>query len=1054
VNFEEASSFNVAITVFDAAGESYREEFVIGVTDQPSEVNVKPVDLAVDGETSVAIDENDDGWSGQLSAFDQNGDPITFSLVTNPDGMFVLNGDQLQLTRAFNYEALPADRKYYDVTVRASDNSPDGFVDQVLRIAVRDIDETSWNQAPTGFALDGGTQVSVMGGEGFAGTLSATDPDGDIVSYSFMDDGNTDGTFIIVGDKLQLIAGKEFDYDALPAGHKYVEVTLKARDGQGPSGVTVQTFRINVEDPNVAPTNFTLNGATQLTVAENTAFSGILSATDTDGDPLTFSFADGSLTNGFFEIVNGTTLKLVDGASLDYEALPAGQKFITLALKVTDDHGHETSQVFRINVSGVDEVPDVLSFADGTLETTVKENMRGIALGALLGHDPEDPASALSYSLSPTDTSGGRFEIVDGVLKLVNGAALDYENSGPDHALTVVVRVTDSAGQFKDQALTIHVADVATNDPAPNQNPSALTFSDGSTAKTVQENAVGASVGQLVGTDAEDPASALAFQLLEDQSGRFEIVNRVLKLKQGVALDYEDSGPDHRFVVTVRVWDTQGGFKDQVLTINVGNVADALNNNPDTLTFANGTVTASVQENLIGQTLGTLVGHDPDSDAMSFELKSDPSGRFEIVNGVLKLKDHVSLDYENSGPNHAYAVTVRAWDARGGFKDQVFTIHVDDVADVPNTAPSSLTMADTTIAENIANPSGIAIGGVVGEDAEDGNNLRYILSSDPSGQFEIVDGILRLKAGVVLDYENSGQNHAFDVGVRALDSHGAFIDQTFTVHVGNDPSDDAPEQHPTDILLSGNSIAEFPLLDTVIGSFSTDAPGGFVYKIVLAQGGGETLVDSDGHFKISGGRLLNDTQAGFDFERQREHAITIRVMKEGETGLDDWHLDKAFTISVRDVFAENVTFGDTDDLILANIGNDVLRGGGGSDTLAGGLGLDTLTGGAGNDYFRFDAPVVLANRDVITDFAAGGDQIQLKASRFGLVSLRGDLTAARFIEGTEATTAQQRIIYDTSGSTGRLYYDADGNGTAAKVLFATFNGPKPVLHLSDFDVIG
>jgi Ca2+-binding RTX toxin-like protein len=96
---------------------------------------------------------------------------------------------------------------------------------------------------------------------------------------------------------------------------------------------------------------------------------------------------------------------------------------------------------------------------------------------------------------------------------------------------------------------------------------------------------------------------------------------------------------------------------------------------------------------------------------------------------------------------------------------------------------------------------------------------------------------------------------------------------------------------------------------------------------------------------------------------------------------------------------------------------------------------------------------VLANRDVITDFVHGEDQIQLKATRFGLASLRGDLTAARFVEGTEATTAQQRIIYDTSGTVGRLYYDSDGNGAATKVLFATFNGPKPVLHLSDFDVI-
>ena len=72
-----------------------------------------------------------------------------------------------------------------------------------------------------------------------------------------------------------------------------------------------------------------------------------------------------------------------------------------------------------------------------------------------------------------------------------------------------------------------------------------------------------------------------------------------------------------------------------------------------------------------------------------------------------------------------------------------------------------------------------------------------------------------------------------------------------------------------------------------------------------------------------------------------------------------------------------------DDVFLGGAGNDTLRGGGGDDTLDGGAGADTLRGGAGNDTFAYDviaqSPAGPANRDSITDFTPGKDQIDLSA---------------------------------------------------------------------------
>ena len=52
--------------------------------------------------------------------------------------------------------------------------------------------------------------------------------------------------------------------------------------------------------------------------------------------------------------------------------------------------------------------------------------------------------------------------------------------------------------------------------------------------------------------------------------------------------------------------------------------------------------------------------------------------------------------------------------------------------------------------------------------------------------------------------------------------------------------------------------------------------------------------------------------------------------------------------------------------------------------------------------------------------------------------------------GSAALDADDRIIYDQT--TGLLYYDADGNGAGAAVLFAGVAG-LPALTAADFTVI-
>lgn len=129
------------------------------------------------------------------------------------------------------------------------------------------------------------------------------------------------------------------------------------------------------------------------------------------------------------------------------------------------------------------------------------------------------------------------------------------------------------------------------------------------------------------------------------------------------------------------------------------------------------------------------------------------------------------------------------------------------------------------------------------------------------------------------------------------------------------------------------------------------------------------------------------------------------------------------------------------DRLIGFGGNDILDGGDGDDLLQGGIGSDQLTGGTGADLFRFDTNLAPSNIDIITDFEQGVDIIQLSRAVFSTLPL-GALAASAFGVGTVAQNADQRILYDPT--TGALYYDADGDGAAAAVQFATVSPLTPL----------
>jgi Ca2+-binding RTX toxin-like protein len=137
------------------------------------------------------------------------------------------------------------------------------------------------------------------------------------------------------------------------------------------------------------------------------------------------------------------------------------------------------------------------------------------------------------------------------------------------------------------------------------------------------------------------------------------------------------------------------------------------------------------------------------------------------------------------------------------------------------------------------------------------------------------------------------------------------------------------------------------------------------------------------------------------------------------------------------------------DELKGNWGNDTLIGGKGADELIGGEGRDDLYGGAGIDKI-FTSLIGAADRDFVRDFVSGTDEFILSFGSSFPGLPEGQLAASAFRNGSEAQDANDRIIYERSS--GRVFFDVDGEGGADKVIFAQVTAGLR-LAASDFWVL-
>ncbi|MBY5551302.1 calcium-binding protein [Rhizobium leguminosarum] len=207
--------------LYDAAAGAFLED--PDVNSQPARIRLSSLTVSEDTPVKTSV--------GLLSAFDAEGDTLSYKLVDSADGHFRLFGNKVMTAAPFDYET---DASHF-ITVAVSDGTD--TAQQRIRIDVRDVIEDGQNTAPENLRLSRERVDENMPVGSSVGFLQATDAQHQTITWKLLDDADT---FKLVGSKLVTTAA--IDYEATP----HLSITVEATDSLG--AASTATLVLNVHN--------------------------------------------------------------------------------------------------------------------------------------------------------------------------------------------------------------------------------------------------------------------------------------------------------------------------------------------------------------------------------------------------------------------------------------------------------------------------------------------------------------------------------------------------------------------------------------------------------------------------------------------------------------------------------------------------------------------------------------------------------------------------------------------------------------------------------------
>ena len=599
-------------------------------------------------------------------------------------------------------------------------------------------------------------------------TYRATDPERSTVTWLV---GGTDGRFFTIDERGQFSFSEssppDFEQPGDSGGDNVYDVTVQARDDGFNTASLPVTVTVANDAEGVEPTISTRRPPT--TYRENgTSAVYTFRASDPQRQSITWTLE--GTDRGDFTITRDNSGRGVLAFSVppDFEDPSDSdrQNDYELTVIATDEDGHSDRLSFTINVTAVDEGPEV----SGPSTFTIDENGR-LSNAAYSATDPEG-AYVGRWSVGGRD--GGDFSITQGGT-LYFRSPPDYErpaDSNRDNVYEVSIQPSDgrNTGSYP---VTVTVTDV--NEPPE--------FRRGSTTSFTQPENRTTRLYTFSATDPEQ--GTITWSVGGTDGNHFTIDERgQFSFKEDNPPDFDtpgDDGGDNLYNITIQARDPESNTASLLVTVTVTEV------NEGPVITRQGSAPGSVPENQgANQVLARYTASDPERPSVRvtrWSTSGRDGGDF-VINALGELRFRSTPDYErpaDSNRDNVYEVTIRASDGRNtGTLEEVQVVTVTDV----NEPPTITTSSRTTFSQPENRTSTLYT--FRATDPEGGTVTWTTAGTD--GRFFAIDeqGRFSFREDSVPDFDapgDAGGDNVYDVTVQARDDvfNSATLDVVVTV---------------------------------------------------------------------------------------------------------------------------------------------------------------------------------------------------------------------------------------------------------------------------------
>ena len=642
LDFETQSVYEVTVRVSDDRNASDDVDVTITITN---------VDEA--GTVSVSLEQPEVGTALTVSLSDPDGSVsnISWQWAASSDGS---NWSDISGANSDSYTPVADDVGIYlQATASYTDGHGPGKSAHAVMEQQTAQRDPSFEGDVTLLTVDENTPPGTLVGD----AITATDPDGDILTYSLS--GTDASSFVLDGPNGQITVGSGtmLDYESGPARHTVIVSVHDGRDSYGNDDSTIDDrIEVSIDVSNVD------EAGTVSVSSERPKVGAALAASLSD--------PDGSLSDISWQWAassDGSNWSDISGANSDSYTPVADDVGIYLQATASYTDGHGPGKSAHAVMERQTAQRDPSFEGDVTLLTVDENTPPGTLVGdAITATDPD--GDILTYSLSGTEASSFVIDGSTGQITVGSGTMVDYESGPARHA--VIVSVHDGRDSYGNDDSTID-----------DRIEVSIDVSNVDEAGTVSVSSERPTVGAALAASLSDPDGSLSdiswqWAASSDGSNWSDISGANLDSYTPVA---DDVGI--YLQATASYTDGHGPGKSAHAVME----RQTAQRDPS---FEGDVTLLTVDENTPP---GTLVGDaitatDPDGDILTYSLSGTEASSFVIdgSTGQITVGSGTMVDYESGPARHTVIVSVHDGRDSYGNDDSTIDDRIEVSIDVSN----------------------------------------------------------------------------------------------------------------------------------------------------------------------------------------------------------------------------------------------------------------------------------------------------------------------------------------------------------------------------------